>query len=59
MDCASSTRIWLRAAPTDIRRAFGLEAAQLALRHASSQFTDAVYAEPDWTRVVAVMSAIG
>jgi integrase len=46
-------------AGSEIRRAFGLEAAQLALGHASAQITDAVYAEWDWCRVVAVMQAIG
>ena len=46
-------------AGTLIRKEFGLEAAQLALGHASAQITDAVYAERDHSRVVEVMRKIG
>ena len=46
-------------AGTIIRKEFGLEAAQLALGHASAQITDAVYAERDHAKVVEVMRRIG
>jgi integrase len=46
-------------AATAIRSSFGLEAAQLALGHASAQITDAVYAERDHSKVVEIMSKIG
>jgi integrase len=46
-------------AATLIRKEFGLEAAQLALGHASAAITDAVYAERDESRVVEVMRAVG
>lgn len=46
-------------AGTLIRREFGLEAAQLALGHASAVVTDAVYAERDHAKVVEVMRRIG
>jgi integrase len=42
-----------------IRKACGLEAAQLALGHASAQITDAVYAERDHAKVIEVMRKIG
>ena len=42
-----------------LRREYGLEAAQLALGHASALVTDAVYAERDLTRVVEIMRRIG
>ncbi len=46
-------------AATNLRREFGLEAAQLALGHASAQITDAVYAERDHAKVVEIMRKIG
>jgi integrase len=46
-------------AATLLRREFGLEAAQLALGHASAQITDAVYAERDRARVIEIMRKIG
>ncbi len=46
-------------AATDIRKAFGLEAAQLALGHASAQITDAIYAERDHSKVIGVMKQVG
>ena len=46
-------------AATDLRREFGLEAAQLALGHASAQITDAVYAERDRAKVIEIMRRIG
>lgn len=46
-------------AATVLRREFGLEAAQLALGHASAQITDAVYAERDLAKVIEVMRRIG
>ncbi|NOS99471.1 MAG: hypothetical protein HOP29_02465 [Phycisphaerales bacterium] len=42
-----------------LRREYGLEAAQLALGHASALLTDAVYAERDLTRVTEIMRHIG
>ena len=44
---------------TNLRKEFGLEAAQLALGHASAQITDAVYAERDHAKVVAIMRSVG
>lgn len=46
-------------AATHLRREFGLEAAQLALGHASAAITDAVYAERDQARVIDIMRRIG
>ncbi|MEP0848414.1 MAG: site-specific integrase [Phycisphaerae bacterium] len=46
-------------AATNLRREFGLEAAQLALGHASAQITDAVYAERDRAKVIEIMRKIG
>lgn len=46
-------------AATLLRREFGLEAAQLALGHASAQITDAVYAERDRAKVIEIMRRIG
>lgn len=46
-------------AATYLRRAFGLEAAQLVLGHASAAITDAVYAERDDAKVVEIMRKIG
>lgn len=46
-------------AATEIRRAFGLEAAQLALGHSSAQVTDAVYAERDGSKVAEIMRRVG
>ncbi|MBL8879291.1 MAG: site-specific integrase [Phycisphaerales bacterium] len=46
-------------AGTSIRREFGLEAAQLALGHASAVVTDAVYAERDKEKVIEIMRKIG
>jgi len=46
-------------AATRLRRQFGLEAAQLALGHASALITDAVYAERDREKVIEIMRRIG
>ncbi len=46
-------------AATTLRRQFGLEAAQLALGHASAQITDAVYAERDRTKIIEIMRHLG
>lgn len=46
-------------AATEIRRAFGLEAAQLALGHSSAMVTDAVYAERDQSKVAEIMRRVG
>ena len=46
-------------AATEIRKAFGLDAAQLALGHASAQITDAIYAERDHAKVIEVMRRVG
>ena len=46
-------------AATEIRRAFGLEAAQLVLGHASAAITDAVYAERDQKKVAEIMRCVG
>jgi integrase len=46
-------------AATNLRREFGLEAAQLALGHASAQITDAIYAERDRSKVVEIMRRSG
>jgi integrase len=46
-------------AATEIRRAFGLEAAQLALGHSLAQMTEAVYAERDGSKVAEIMRRVG
>jgi integrase len=46
-------------AATEIRREFGLEAAQIALGHSSALVTEAVYAERDMAKVEQVMLKIG
>jgi integrase len=46
-------------AATEIRREFGLEAAQIALGHSSALVTEAVYAERDMAKVEQVMMKIG
>jgi integrase len=46
-------------AATQIRRQFGLEAAQIALGHSSALVTEAVYAERDMQKVVEVMRQLG
>ncbi len=46
-------------AATDLRKLFGLEAAQLTLGHASAQITDAIYAERDRAKVIEIMRKIG
>lgn len=46
-------------AATTIRRDFGLEAASIALGHASGQLTDATYAMRDEETVIHVMQMIG
>jgi len=46
-------------AGTEIRRDFGLEAAQIILGHSSAQITDAVYAERDVRKAIDVMQRIG
>jgi integrase len=45
-------------AATEIRRRFGLEAAQVALGHSKADVTQ-VYAERDWTKAAAVMREVG
>jgi len=46
-------------AATELRKAFGLEAAQLTLGHASAQITDAIYAERDRAKVIEIMRKNG
>jgi integrase len=46
-------------AATAIRKAFGLEAAQIALGHSSAAITDAVYAERDTGKIREIMRQIG
>lgn len=46
-------------ASTEIRRAFGYEAAQRSLNRTSAQVTDAVYAEPDGSKVAEIMRRVG
>ncbi len=46
-------------AGTRIRKSFGLEAAAVALGHASARVTDAVYAERDMDRAAEVMRKLG
>lgn len=46
-------------AGTEVRRKFGLEAAQLMLGHASANITDAIYAERDNAKVIEVARKIG
>ncbi len=46
-------------AATEIRRRFGLEAAQLVLGHSSALVTEAVYAERDAAIVQRIMSEMG
>ncbi len=46
-------------AATRIRKAYGLEAAQLVLGHSSALVTDAVYAERDAGRVIQVIGEAG
>ena len=46
-------------AGTELRRRFGLEAAQLVLGHSSAQVTDAVYAERDLQKIGKVMKQVG
>ena len=46
-------------AGTEIRRRFGLEAAQVVLGHTSAEITDAVYAERDLVKAMEVMKAVG
>ena len=48
-----------KTAGTEIRRLFGLEAAQLTLGHSSAVVTDAVYAERDMAKVIEVIRAVG
>jgi len=47
------------AVATDIRRKFGLEAAQLTLGHSSAAITDAVYAQRDMQKVAEVIARFG
>jgi integrase len=44
---------------THIRRERGVEAAQLALGHSSALVTDAVYAERDMEKFIAIMRELG
>lgn len=46
-------------AGTELRRKFGLEAAQLVLGHSSAEITDAVYAERDLHKIADVMRRVG
>ncbi|MBI5725054.1 MAG: site-specific integrase [Planctomycetes bacterium] len=46
-------------AGTELRKQFGLEAAQLVLGHSSAQITDAVYAERDLQKLIDVMKQVG
>ena len=46
-------------AATNIRRQFGLEAAQLVLGHASSKITDAIYAERDLGKIADIAPGPG
>ena len=46
-------------AGTEIRRRFGLEAAQVVLGHTSAEITDAVYAQRDLVKAMEVMKAVG
>lgn len=46
-------------AATNVRREFGLEAAQLVLGHSSATITDAVYAERDMRKVAEVIRRVG
>ena len=46
-------------AATEIRKSFGLEAAQLVLGHSSALVTDAVYAERDESKVAEVLKKVG
>lgn len=46
-------------AGTEIRRRFGLEAAQVVLGHSSAEITDAVYAERDLAKAMEIMKAVG
>jgi len=46
------------AAATEIRRQFGLEAAQVTLGHAAADITQ-VYAERDFAKARAVMEVVG
>jgi integrase len=46
-------------AATEIRREFGLEAAQLVLGHSSALVTDAVYAQRDEAKVAEVLRKVG
>ena len=47
------------AAGTEIRRQFGLEAAQIVLGHSSAQITDAIYAERDLDKAIKVIMKVG
>ena len=44
---------------TEIRRRYGLEAAAILLGHASATITDAVYAERDAGKAIAIAAAVG
>ncbi len=46
-------------AATAIRATYGLEAAQLMLGHSSAMVTDAVYAERDQSKVIAIARDVG
>ena len=46
-------------AATRIRARYGLEAAQLMLGHSSAAITDAVYAERDHTKIIAIARDVG
>ncbi len=44
---------------TDVRRRYGLEAAQILLGHSSALVTEAVYAERDLTKTMTIVRQIG
>lgn len=46
-------------AATNVRKKFGLEAAQLLLGHSSAQVTDAIYAERDSGKLEAIAKQVG
>ena len=44
---------------TNVRREYGLEAAQILLGHSSALVTDAVYAERDMSKPIKIARTIG
>ena len=45
--------------PRGFEQKYGLEAAQLMLGHSSAMITDAVYAERDHTKIIAIAGEVG